>query len=340
MATPHVSGVAALIWSANLGWTNVQIREAMNQTAIDLGTAGRDALFGYGLVLAKDALVYLGGGVVDNPPSIEITNPSEGATLSGTVTVTAAASDDNGVSQVEFFVDGTSIGVDTTSSDGWSATWNTTLDPDGEYLVSATATDTMEQTGSDSISVTVSNESPTDNPPTVTITYPSAGATLSGVVEITADAWDDDAVSQVEFFVDGGTIGVDNDATDGWNIAWDTTAYADGSHSLSAAATDTADQKTTSESVNMIVDNGSGTTDPIVLTATAYKVRGAGVVELDWTPITSTDIDIYRNGGLLTAVENVGAYTDNDLGKGGGSATYQVCEAGTEICSNEITAIW
>ena len=62
MATPHVSGVAALIWSANPSWTNVQIREAMAATALDLGEEGRDVYFGYGLVQAKDALNYLDGG--------------------------------------------------------------------------------------------------------------------------------------------------------------------------------------------------------------------------------------------------------------------------------------
>jgi subtilisin family serine protease len=56
MATPHVSGVAALIWSANPGWTNKQVREAMSVTAEDLGAAGYDTSFGWGLVQAKDAL--------------------------------------------------------------------------------------------------------------------------------------------------------------------------------------------------------------------------------------------------------------------------------------------
>ena len=61
MATPHVAGVAALIWSANPDWTNAQIRQALTATAQDLGAAGRDNLFGYGLVQAKEALLYLGG---------------------------------------------------------------------------------------------------------------------------------------------------------------------------------------------------------------------------------------------------------------------------------------
>ena len=62
MATPHVSAVAALIWSWNPSLTNVQIREAMAATALDLGVPGRDIYYGFGLVQAKDALKYLGGG--------------------------------------------------------------------------------------------------------------------------------------------------------------------------------------------------------------------------------------------------------------------------------------
>jgi serine protease len=56
MATPHVSGVAALIWSKYRGATNVQVRQALVGTAEDLGAGGRDSVFGYGLVRAKAAL--------------------------------------------------------------------------------------------------------------------------------------------------------------------------------------------------------------------------------------------------------------------------------------------
>lgn len=59
MATPHVSGVAALLWSACPDCTNVQIREAMTATALDLGELGRDIAYGYGLVQAYDALLYI-----------------------------------------------------------------------------------------------------------------------------------------------------------------------------------------------------------------------------------------------------------------------------------------
>ncbi|WP_197411227.1 S8 family serine peptidase [Colwellia sp. TT2012] len=62
MATPHVSGVAALVWSGSPGSTNADIRYALTQTALDLGEPGRDAAYGYGLVQAYDAWLYLGGG--------------------------------------------------------------------------------------------------------------------------------------------------------------------------------------------------------------------------------------------------------------------------------------
>ncbi len=64
MSTPHVSAVAALLWSANPAWTNEQIRVAMQQTALDLGDPGRDDLYGFGLVQAKAALDWLENGTV------------------------------------------------------------------------------------------------------------------------------------------------------------------------------------------------------------------------------------------------------------------------------------
>jgi subtilisin family serine protease len=64
MATPHVAGVAALVWGNDIGKTNAQIRDALQKSARDLGPAGKDNSYGYGLVQAKDAVAYLvsGGG--------------------------------------------------------------------------------------------------------------------------------------------------------------------------------------------------------------------------------------------------------------------------------------
>jgi subtilisin family serine protease len=55
MATPHVSAVAALVWSQNLDCTASQLRNSLNKSAQDLGAVGRDTKFGFGLVQAKVA---------------------------------------------------------------------------------------------------------------------------------------------------------------------------------------------------------------------------------------------------------------------------------------------
>ncbi|RKH12868.1 peptidase S8 [Corallococcus sp. CA053C] len=59
MSAPFVSGVAALLWSARPELTPLQIRQAMQASARDLGTVGRDPVYGHGLVRAKDALQHL-----------------------------------------------------------------------------------------------------------------------------------------------------------------------------------------------------------------------------------------------------------------------------------------
>jgi len=185
-----------------------------------------------------------------------ITSPVNGATVSGTIDVTADATDDKGVTQVEFFVDGVSIYVDTIGDDGWSFPWDTTTVDGGPYTISATATDTIGQPATDSISVTVDNTQPT-----VSITSPTEGAPVSGTIDVTADASDTTSgVTQVEFFVDGASIGVDTNGADGWSVTWDTSTATNGSHTLTATATDAAGNLATSDSVTVTVDNLVATT--------------------------------------------------------------------------------
>lgn len=72
MATPHASGVAAIVWSAVPSASNADVRNALTSTALDLGTAGRDVYYGHGLVQAFDATEALlggGGGGGSEPPA-------------------------------------------------------------------------------------------------------------------------------------------------------------------------------------------------------------------------------------------------------------------------------
>lgn len=63
MASPHVAGVAALIWSYNEDWTPDQIRRALQAGAEDLGSRGRDTMFGFGMVHAPASLKALLDGL-------------------------------------------------------------------------------------------------------------------------------------------------------------------------------------------------------------------------------------------------------------------------------------
>jgi hypothetical protein len=213
-----------------------------------------EALAVFGVTIATDP----GSGGGDTPPSVSVTSPSNGAVVSGTVSLTANATDDNAVTQVEFFVDGASVGTDTDGSNGWSASWNSQSVSDGTYEITAEATDDNSQaTTSAAISVDVDN---VDSPPTVTVTSPADGATVSGTVSIMADASDDNLVTQVEFFVDGGSIGTDTDGSDGWSASWDTSGETNGSpHTITAEATDDAAQ-TDSDQISVTVDNSAPTT--------------------------------------------------------------------------------
>lgn len=161
MATPHVSGVAALLIANGNADANRdgitspdELRTALQETAEDKGDAGWDEIYGWGLVDAFAALSWT-PAPVDSPPTVKITSPLDGVTVSGTIDITADATDDIGVAQVDFYVGNTLIGTATTSP--YSVSWDSTTVTDGTYTLTAVAIDTTSQTASDSISVLIDN---------------------------------------------------------------------------------------------------------------------------------------------------------------------------------------
>lgn len=214
-------------------------------------------------------------GPVDNPPSVTITNPTDGAILSDTVTVQIDATDVEdaaGTLTVEWNVDGDTWAAATynSSSGYYEASWDTIATDEGNHTVNARATDSASNTASTSVGVTVDN---VDDAPTVSIVNPTEGATVSGNVIVSADATDDRGMTQVEFFVDGESIGVDSDGSDGWSANWDTTGAADGSHTVSAVATDTATQ-TASNSISVTVNNSGPSTVHVQSIAMSLEQAG------------------------------------------------------------------
>jgi hypothetical protein len=94
-------------------------------------------------------------------------------------------------------------------------------------------------------------------PPTVSLTAPAAGTTVSGSsVAVSANASDDTGVVGVQFKIDGNNLNSE-DVSSPYATTWDTTTVANGSHTLTATARDIAGHSTTSTAVAITVDNGT-----------------------------------------------------------------------------------
>jgi hypothetical protein len=101
-------------------------------------------------------ITYQAGGGDTQAPTTSITAPLNGATVSATANVTANASDNIGVTRVEFWLDGALQSTDTTSPYAWS--WNTPGAANGAHTLQAKAFDAANNSGSSAlVNVTVSN---------------------------------------------------------------------------------------------------------------------------------------------------------------------------------------
>jgi hypothetical protein len=98
--------------------------------------------------------------------------------------------------------------------------------------------------------------SPDNTPPTVSITSPASGATVSGTITVTANASDNRGVAGVQFRLDGVNAGAE-DTTVPYSVPWDTTTASNGSHTITAVARDAAGNRTTSSPVTVTVANGT-----------------------------------------------------------------------------------
>lgn len=172
--------------------------------------------------------------------------------------------------------------------------------------------------------------------PTTSVTSPADGSTVSGTTLVTASASDDVGVSKVEFYLDG--VLQSSDTSSPYEWSWDTTSVANGAYALTSKAYDAAGNSGTSAAVNVNVSNETAT--GITLSATGYKVKGQQKVDLSWSGATSTNVDVFRNGTVITTTANDGFHTDDINTSGGGTYTYKVCESGTTTCSNEATVVF
>jgi len=107
---------------------------------------------------------YDGGGLPPPPPdvippSVSITEPAQGASVSGTVTLAAAASDSFGIDWVQFQLNGRNVGT-ALRVPPYSYEWNTLSTQNGNYSISVAAKDVSGNKKNISQSVTVANNIP------------------------------------------------------------------------------------------------------------------------------------------------------------------------------------
>lgn len=189
---------------------------------------------------------------VSDPPVIEITAPADNSTVipGSTVTIATSVSDPDGlVTQVEFFLNGGTLGTVTT----FPFQFDFTVASPGTLDISATATDDSGlTTNSDLISLI----STVGTAPTVTITSPTAGESFTPGfnLDIRADASDSDGlVDDVEFFVNGVSVGTANIFPFSTNF----TLPSPGNYILTATVTDNAGNVGFSQAVNFSVVVGN-----------------------------------------------------------------------------------
>src|SRR4029079_19685573 len=184
-------------------------------------------------------------------PTVSITAPAAGATLSGTTTVTASASDNIGVAGVQFKLDGANIGAEVNAAP-YQIPWNTVSTSNGAHALTAVARDAAgNTTTSAAVSVTVNNDT---TAPTVSITAPAGGATVAGSVGVSASASDNVGCAGVQCTLGGANLGAEVTAAP-YTVSWNTTLTANGAHALTAVARDAAGNTTTSAAVSVTVNN-------------------------------------------------------------------------------------
>ena len=129
-------------------------------------------------------------------------------------------------------------------------------------------------------------------PPTVSVTSPTAGSTVSGNVTLQANASDDTAVTDVTFRIDGVQVG-DPDTSSPYSLTWDSRLASNATHTVTAVAHDASGNTGTSAPITFTVDNSQVPPPPGLVAAYSFD-EGSGT--------TAADRSGRGNNGTLTNV--------------------------------------
>ena len=230
-------------------------------TAVARDAAGNQTSATLGVTVSNDVTA----------PAVAFTSPAAGS-VSGTVTVAATASDEIGVTSVQFNLDGAPLGTEIGSAP-YQVVWDTGTMSNGAHVLTAVARDGAGHTSSATVNITVANDYAG---PTVAITSPGAG-TVSGSLTVAASASDDIQVAGVQFTLDGSPLGAE-DTSAPYEVSWNSTTVGNGVHVLAAVARDGVGQTATATAVSVTVTND--TTAPSVALTSPGTGTVAGTVSV------------------------------------------------------------
>src|SRR3989338_7927360 len=160
MAAPHVSGAAALVSGAMPSYSNSMIREVLQDNALDLGDAGYDNLYGYGLLQAGEAVKKARDSavtppVLENVLEVSVISPSEGEKVTGNVWIKATTTNGNPIVRADYLADDQIFTV--SSSSPFEAIWDSTVVADGPHKIGVIVTDSSGQSAKAEVNIIVNN---------------------------------------------------------------------------------------------------------------------------------------------------------------------------------------
>jgi hypothetical protein len=168
-------------------------------------------------------------------PVVSITAPANGAAVTGSVSISATATDNIGVTKVELLVNGIVAATDVAAP--YTTVWST-AGLQGAQIVSARAYDAAGNIGtSASVTVIVLAQPQDTTKPSVSLTSPVSGSVVSGTVTVNANASDNVGVARVDLLVNG--VAVLSDNAPPYAFSWNTGGLS-GSQALSVKAYDAA----------------------------------------------------------------------------------------------------
>ncbi len=342
-----VGGATTYSLSATTGVLTPEMWDSTSETWTTLPAMQNPRMYHSTAILLPDARVLVAGGGRLSPaidyPTAEIYSPPylfKGArpTISNAPTavnygspITVQTADAANISSVAFIrlpsnthtidTDQRMLSLSFTKNAGSLTVQtpaNSSLAPAGYYMLFI-----LNSSGVPSVAqiMQITGSAPTDTtPPTVSMTSPNAGATLAGTATVSANASDNIGVASVQFLMDGAQVGATLTGTP-YSLNFDTTAFTNGSHTLTARATDSAGNSTISTGVQITISNGTPPPTTVIIpvgnSAVASNVKSlpAGTAQNYSYVATSTgNVDrlyVYLDSTNTAAQVVVGLYSNN-----------------------------